>query len=114
MSGGWADSDRKSRLPADWPLLRRIVRERSGGRCEVIKANGKRCWDDATDCDHITAGDDHSLSNLQDICAWHHRKKSSAEGNAAKAALRATLKHPVETHPGIIQGPPGPPKNKGF
>lgn len=114
MSGGWADSDRKGRLPADWPLLRRIVRERSGGRCEVIKANGKRCWDAATDCDHVIAGDDHSLSNLQDICTWHHRKKSSAEGNAAKAAYRAQLKHPVETHPGIIQGPPRPPKNKGF
>jgi hypothetical protein len=24
------------------------------------------------------------------------------------------LKHPVEPHPGIIQGPPRPPKNKGF
>ena len=114
MSGGWAGSDRKSRLPADWPLLRRIVRDRSGGRCEVIKKNGRRCWDAATDCDHIVPGDDHSLSNLRDICTWHHRQKSSAEGNAAKAAYRAQLKHPVETHPGVITGPPRPPANKGF
>jgi hypothetical protein len=88
--------------------------ERCGGRCEVIKKNGRRCWDDATDVDHIQHGDDHSLANLRGICTWHHRKKSSQEGNEAQAAQRALLKHPVETHPGIIQGPPRPPKNKGF
>lgn len=112
MSGGWASSDRKSRLPADWPARRKAVLERCGGRCEVIKKNGKRCWDTATEVDHIIAGDDHS--QLQGICTWHHRRKSSREGNEAQAALRAQLKHPVETHPGIIQGPPRPPKNKGF
>jgi hypothetical protein len=86
--------------------------ERCGGRCEVIKKNGQRCWDKATDVDHIVAGDDHS--QLQGICTWHHAKKSSAEGNAAQAALRAMLKHPVERHPGIITGLPRPPANKGF
>lgn len=114
MSGGWEGSDRKSRLPDDWPLLRRIVIERAGGRCEVIKRNGKRCWDDGTDVDHKVAGDDHSLSNLQLLCAWHHARKSSREGNAAQAAQRAVLKYPIETHPGVIQGPPRPPANKGF
>lgn len=114
MSGGWAGSDRKARLPDNWQELRKAVRERSGGRCEVIKKNGQRCWDRATDCDHIKPGDDHSLSNLRDICTWHHRRKSSREGNAAQAEQRAVLKYPVETHPGVIQGPPRPPKNKGF
>jgi len=88
--------------------------DRCGGRCEVIKKNGRRCWDKATDVDHIVAGDDHSPANLRGLCTWHHAKKSSAEGNAAKAALHAMLKHPVERHPGIIQGPPRPPANKGF
>lgn len=114
MSGGWANSSRKARLPADWPLLRQAVLERCNGRCEVIKKNGKRCWDKATDVDHIIAGDDHSLAGLQGLCAWHHAKKSSAEGNAAQAAQRSMLKHPVEPHPGIITGPPRPPANKGF
>jgi 5-methylcytosine-specific restriction protein A len=114
MSGGWAGSDRKSRLPADWQQLRAAVRERSGGRCEVIKRNGKRCYDAATDCDHIIPGDDHSLANLRDICTWHHRRKSSREGNEAQAALRAMLRHPVEQHPGVITGPPRPPIHKGF
>lgn len=114
MSGGWVGSDRKSRLPADWPLLRRIVRERSGGRCEVIKKNGKRCWDAGTDVDHKIAGDDHSLANLQLLCAWHHSRKSSREGNEAQAAQRAVLRRPVEPVPGAITGPPRPPANKGF
>lgn len=114
MSGGWAGSDRKSRLPDDWPLLRQVVIERAGGRCEAHKKDGRRCWDDGTDVDHKVAGDDDSLANLQLLCTWHHRQKSSIEGNAAKAALRAQLKHPVEAHPGIIQGPPRPPANKGF
>ncbi|PRB44327.1 HNH endonuclease [Arthrobacter sp. MYb23] len=114
MSGGWTGSDRKSRLPDDWPLLRQIVFERAGGRCETIKKSGKRCWDKGTDVDHKRAGDDHSLANLQLLCTWHHARKSSREGNEAQAALRAMLRHPVEQHPGVITGPPRPPKNKGF
>jgi hypothetical protein len=114
MTGGWADSTRRSELPPDWPLLRRVVIERAGGRCEVIKKSGRRCWDDGTDVDHKVAGRDDSLANLQLLCKWHHAQKSSREGNEAKAAYRAQLKHPVETHPGIIQGPPRPPANKGF
>ncbi len=114
MSGGWAGSDRKDRLPADWPLLRQVVIERAGGRCEARKKDGRRCWDKGTDVDHKVAGDDDSIANLQLLCTWHHARKSSIEGNAAKAAYRAQLKHPVESHPGIIQGPPRPPANKGF
>ena len=114
MSGGWQGSDRKSRLPADWPLLRRVVIERAGGRCEVIKKNGKRCWDDAVDVDHIVAGDDHSLAALQGICAWHHKRKSSREGNAAQAVTRNALKRAPEAPPGLIAGPPTPTQFKGF
>lgn len=114
MSGGWANSDRKSRLPADWPLLRRVVIERAGGRCEVIKRNGRRCWDDGVDVDHKVAGDDHSLANLQLICIWHHKRKSSREGNEAKALLRGQLKRAPEAPPGRIEGTPTPTQFKGF
>ena len=114
MSGGWANSDRKARLPDDWPLLRQIVIERAGGRCEIVKRNGKRCWDKGTDVDHKVAGDDHSLANLQLICPWHHQRKSSREGNAAKAVSLNALKRPPEPPPGLIAGPPTPTKFKGF
>ncbi len=102
MPGGWAASDRRERLPANWEALRRQVRIRSGGRCEVIKgSNSQRCTNPARDCDHILAGDDHRLQNLQDICVFHHRHKSSVEGNAAKAARVAAGKRPPERHPGL-------------
>jgi hypothetical protein len=96
----WETSDRKSRLPDDWPQLRRIVLTRCEGRCEIIKANGKRCWDKAVEVDHKIAGDDHSLANLQGICSWHHARKSSREGREAYAAKRALRFRPAEPHPG--------------
>jgi 5-methylcytosine-specific restriction protein A len=88
--------------------------ERCGGRCEVIKKNGSRCWDSAKDVDHIEHGDDHSLANLRGICEWHHKRKSSREGNAAKALLLGALKRPPEPSPGVITGTPTPTKYKGF
>lgn len=99
MSGGWERStpDRKSRLPDDWQARRKAVAERAGGRCEMRMANGSRCRDKGTDCDHVKAGDNHSLENLQWICTWHHRKKTAAEGNAAR--VPKTAKHPGEAHP---------------
>lgn len=97
------DSWRVTPLPSNWQELRRAVAERAGGRCEVIKPNGKRCWDRGTDCDHIRGGadggQDHSLENLQWICTWHHRRKTSAEANAARAARRPSALHPGEPHP---------------
>lgn len=97
MSGGWEGSDRKSRLPDNWDELRAIVKARAGGRCELLMASGKRCHDKGTDCDHKVRGDDHSLGNLQWICAWHHRRKTAMEGNEARG--RGTSKHPGEKHP---------------
>lgn len=110
----WESSDRRSRLPPNWDSLRRAVLIRCGGRCEMLKKSGQRCWDKATDVDHIRAGDDNSLENLRGICTWHHRKKSSAEGLAAQADLRSILHRPAEKHPGTIGAPGIPPVNKGF
>ena len=114
ISVPWASSDRKSRLPSNWTQLRTAVLKRCGGRCEVIKKSGKRCWDKATDVDHITAGDDHSMGNLQGLCTWHHARKSSQEGITARREKDAILRRPTEPHPGLITGPPKPPPNKGF
>lgn len=101
MSGQWAGSDRRERLPANWAELREAVMRRAGGRCEAIKSSGQRCPNGGRDCDHIQAGDDHSLSNLQWLCIWHHRAKSSAEGNDAQAVVRAKLRRPGRRHPGL-------------
>lgn len=95
----WSSSDRKSRLPSDWGRRRRIVLERCGYQCERVRSSGRRCTSRATDVDHIIPGDDHSLSNLQGLCSWHHKEKTSRESQAAKAEIRASLKRPAEENP---------------
>lgn len=102
-SGGWKGSDRKSRLPSNWVGLTGIVRQRAGGRCEMtepFKEGGlvKRCWRRGRDVDHIVAGDDHSLQNLQLLCPYHHGKKSAMEG--VEARKKAPAKRDPEAHPG--------------
>lgn len=112
----WAGtSDRKARLPSNWSSLRRAVMDRCGGRCEVLKKDGSRCRDNATDVDHVVAGDNNSMANLRGICAWHHARKSSQEGVTARRERREILYRKPETHPGIL--PPSqrkPPPNRGF
>lgn len=106
MPGGWQGSDRGSRLPKNWNQLCGLVHRRSGRRCEFPLESGGRCGAPANGgVDHIVPGDDHRLSNLRDTCSYHHGKKSSAEGNAAKAAKRALRYRPTEEHPGLIRRP---------
>ena len=96
----WVTSDRLERLPDNWPEL----------RDETFRIKGKRClvqWDDAceieaTEVDHIVPGDDHRIENRQPVCERCHQKKSSAEGNAAKARLKALRKRPTDRHPGLM------------
>jgi 5-methylcytosine-specific restriction protein A len=95
------DTDRKSRLPADWRRRRIRVLRRDGYSCQAIE-HGKRCGAPANQVDHVIAGDDHSLDNLQSLCASHHAKKSSQEGVAARA--KYPNKRAPESHPGLIGG----------
>lgn len=63
------------------------------------------CLGKATDVDHIIAGDNHSLNNLQSLCGFHHAKKSGREGAAAMRAKRRRINQSfrqTETHPGLI------------
>ena len=94
----WENSTRASRLPPDWQRRRRLVLERDGYRCTEL-TDGERCTEPATDVDHRTPGDDHSLPNLRALCRWHHARKSSSEGNASRR--RFTARRPVEPHPGM-------------
>lgn len=95
----WETSDRRSRLPADWPKRRVRVLRRDGYRCQHRDDLGVPCLAPANQVDHVRHGDDHSLDNLQALCRWHHARKSSAEGNAAQPRRR----RPPEPHPGLIQ-----------
>jgi 5-methylcytosine-specific restriction endonuclease McrA len=97
--GPWEGSTRKQRLPSQWQTIRRQILERDSYRCTVIKPDGSRCWDPAGEVDHIIPNDDNSPANLAAICSWHHRRKSSIEGNAAR--LRPTNRRPPEPHPGL-------------
>lgn len=77
----WDGSNRRQRLPDNWPQISRTVLERDGYQCQV---GYDGCLGRATDTDHITAGDDHRPTNLQAACSHCHAVKSSAEGNAAR------------------------------
>ena len=74
--GEWRGSSRRSRLPDNWEALREKALRRDGNRC-------RQCGARANQVDHIRAGDDHSLANLQSLCSRCHASKSSAEGGRA-------------------------------
>ncbi|AGM61523.1 HNH endonuclease [Mycobacterium phage PotatoSplit] len=99
VSLSWSTSDRSTRLPDDWPAIRRQVLRDAGWICEI---GWSGCLLEATEVDHIRRGDDHSRANLRAACSSCHGKKSSAEGNARKRQLRARRKRPTERHPGRI------------
>ncbi|WP_207391461.1 hypothetical protein [Streptomonospora litoralis] len=62
--------------------------------------DGRRCTRAATEVDHIKGKHDHRDQNLQALCEWHHRRKSSAEGNAQRR--RFSNRRPPEQHPGLL------------
>ena len=97
----WAGA-RKKRLPPDWEARRSRVLARDGYQCTHTRVDtGARCVEPASDVDHIVPGDDHSLSNLRALCRWHHARKSSAEGAAARRP-RARKRRPQDKHPGLL------------
>jgi 5-methylcytosine-specific restriction protein A len=96
VAGGWANSDRRERLPADWAKRRAAVLKRDRGYCQI---QGPRCVLTATEVDHIVAGDDHEPSNLQAACEPCHQAKTNSE--RPKLAPR---RRPPEPHPGMIGG----------
>lgn len=96
----WSTSDRRHRLPHDWPKLRAQTRKRADGRCEWVLDSGARCPTPGTDCDHVTPGDDHSLSNLQWLCYPHHKVKTQQDNAEAQAVRQALRARPTQPHPG--------------
>lgn len=101
MAVGWANSDRRERLPDDWYARRAIVRERAGGRCEAVLNDGSRCPVQGSDCDHRERGDNHELDNLQWLCRWHHDRKTAREAYEAREAMRRRNMRDDRHHPGL-------------
>ena len=100
---GWASSDRRDRLPADWRARRQKVAARAGGRCQAVLSDGTRCRWPGSECDHIVRGDNHDLSNLQWLCHWHHAQKTRREAVQARRDKQAAAeRRRMESHPGWV------------
>lgn len=93
-------SPRKARLPKDWQRIRQAQLERDHGKCRRC-GHQAAVWDGhrwrGGEVDHVQAGVDNHLE-LQTLCVDCHRKKTAAEGHAA----RPKRKRPPERHPGLI------------
>lgn len=93
----WATSDRRTRLPPNWPHIRARILKRDPWcrKCGEYRS---------AEVDHVNRGDDHSDSNLQGLCVDCHKRKSSNEGGVAagiqRRKLAALRKRPPEPHPG--------------
>lgn len=98
----WDTSNRKAGLPSDWTTRRVRVLRRDSYKCQARDSLGVMCGAPANQVDHIERGNDHSLDNLQSLCRWHHARKSSAEGAAARRPRPKQRRDP-EPHPGLIR-----------
>jgi 5-methylcytosine-specific restriction protein A len=96
---GWKDSDRRERLPIDWPELRKFVIDRDK-TCRWVIDGGQVCGQPGNQVDHVHRGDDHRAANLQLLCVPHHLAKTSQEGVEAWQA-RPRLNRPEEIHPAL-------------
>lgn len=103
----WSSSDRRSRLPSDWPKRVAATKRRAGGRCEGISLAGEprwhvpRCTGVGAECDHDNRGDDHSLPNLRWLSSPCHARKTQHEAQVAARAKGRTRPR-TEQHPGVI------------
>lgn len=97
----WDTSNRRAELPPDWAARRVRVLRRDSYRCQARDSLGAMCGALANQVDHIKPGTDDDYDNLQSLCRWHHGRKSSAEGNAARRP-RLTQARAAEAHPGTL------------
>lgn len=103
----WETSTRKDRLPSNWLQLRKKVFETKGRICYIVE-DGYPCTAEATEVDHVVAGDDHSLENLEPICNPHHRRKSSSEGWFAMNQKKKAARKRVDKKYGWAESRPEP------
>lgn len=93
----WETSDRRSRLPRDWPKRVTATKARADGMCEA-QVHAPGCDGIGRECDHRINNDDHSLTNLQWLSTPCHKAKTQREAQAAKPKRRRE----PEPHPGRL------------
>lgn len=96
----WATSTRASRLPHNWAAIRQAVLTKAGHQCQATHHH-PRCTGQATDVDHIIAGDNHSLANLQALSKPCHDAKTRLEA-AQRNTQRREQRIRHDKHPGEI------------
>ena len=89
--------ERSKRLPSNWAALRKRVLARDGYQCRI---RSHVCSFHATEVDHIVAGDNHDLGNLQSVCSDCHKQKTSFEASSASRRKRELKLRPRDRHPG--------------
>ena len=97
----WHTSTRSARLPRNWPTIRRQVRRRAHGKCQAT-THAPGCNGVGAECDHIIAGDNHSLDNLQWLSHECHAAKTRRENASNNKRLARLKRRPLERHPGLI------------
>jgi len=100
----WEGSDRRARLPEDWPKRRAEQLRLDGGRCTWVLGSGARCPRPATDVDHkYEMADRHEVGkDLQSLCGHHHDRKTASAAYRFKAQRKASRLRPAEEHPGAL------------
>ena len=106
-SSGWANSNRKHELPADWHRTRRRILNRDKTcTCPGCPLHPALCHAASTDVDHIGDRHNHDDTNLRGLCSPCHDQRSSQQGLQARGhgPLR---QRPPEQHPGLLTTPGG-------
>jgi 5-methylcytosine-specific restriction endonuclease McrA len=91
---------RSQPMPPGWAKTRARILDRDQHRCAVVG-----CTTAATHVDHIVPvvlGGTEDDSNLQSMCAAHHRSKTGRENAARTNEQRPKRKRPPEQHPGFL------------
>lgn len=118
----WTTSTRRQRLPSNWNKLRQQVLRNNNNKCAGLphpmgsptqvaggiptptgRWHAAGCNRQATDVDHITAGDNHSIDNLQPLSRACHHAKTTAETLARTATRHAMTQHKHAPHPNMQQ-----------
>lgn len=100
-----AGSRRTVPLPGNWQAVVPVILARDPVcRWGILPGESGACAAPATEVDHMGAAQDHDPVLLRGICNPHHVKRSSAQGNAAKARLRSLRYRPEDKHPGYAGG----------
>ena len=90
-------------LPGNWHSVATSILARDPVcRWGILPGEEGYCRSDSTEVDHMGDAADHRPEVLRGICHTHHVRRTSAQGNAAKALRRSLRYRPVEKHPGFI------------